>query len=750
MTAAADQGAEFEIAHVLCTDIVGYSKLMTDEQTSRLRKLNELVQSNAQVRRADALGKLLRLPTGDGIVLVFFTSPQAPVECAVELARALQAYPEIQMRMGVHSGPVSRVNDVNRQANVAGAGINIGQRVMDCGDAGHILLSQRVAEDLAHFSRWRPCLHDLGECEVKHGVRLRLVNLYMDEEVRRHLVEPSFTDDVGNRAFPEKLKRARDERDAAMLQIDEAKTTKKDRIAATRRRLVIVAASLFAVVLGGVSLWRVGWLRPSVPNRTVVPLKTTGIESLAIKPLDNLSGDPANDYFADGMTDELTTKLSQIRALKRVVARSTMMKYKQSPKSSADIAHEVDVKAMVEGSVVLAGDQARVSVQLVDVGTDKTLWAESYTRNVANIVRLQNEVAVAIANAIALELTPGEKTRFANAPPVNPQAYDCYLRGKNIVRVSREAANSSIELLEKAVSLDENFADAYAELSSAYSDKAYFFQADDKEWAAKAEKAVAKALELNPELPSALLAHAGLLWTPAHGFPHEQVITETKRAVAVAPNYGDAHGFLGAVYFHVGLLDAALSEFKRADELMPGNEAVGFHFGMMDLFQGRYAEASATMEKNVNGFVPAFVAYNIASVLLYEHRAKQATTRIEAAKAQFDDEGGIMTSMQALLFAASGDKSHAKEKIDEAMKIGEGFGHFHHTTYAIASAYALMNESAPAMKWLTYTAENGYPNVSWFERDPNLDHLRRDPRFTAFLQSLKPRFEHLKAIATGP
>ena len=177
MTAAADQGAEFEIAHVLCTDIVGYSKLMTDEQTSRLRKLNELVQSNAQVRRADALGKLLRLPTGDGIVLVFFTSPQAPVECAVELARALQAYPEIQMRMGVHSGPVSRVNDVNRQANVAGAGINIGQRVMDCGDAGHILLSQRVAEDLAHFSRWRPCLHDLGECEVKHRVRLRLVNL---------------------------------------------------------------------------------------------------------------------------------------------------------------------------------------------------------------------------------------------------------------------------------------------------------------------------------------------------------------------------------------------------------------------------------------------------------------------------------------------------------------------------------------------------------------------------------------------
>jgi tetratricopeptide (TPR) repeat protein len=453
------------------------------------------------------------------------------------------------------------------------------------------------------------------------------------------------------------------------------------------------------------------------------------------------------------MTDELTTKLSQIGALKRVVARSTMMKYKQSPKSSADIAHEVSVKAMVEGSVVLAGDQARVSVQLVDVGTEKTLWAESYTRNVANIVRLQNEVAVAIANAIALELTAGEKTRFANAPVVNPQAYDCYLRGKNIVRVSREATNSSIELLERAVSLDDNFADAYAELASAYSDKGYFFQADDKQWAAKAEKAVAQALKLNPELPSALLAHAGLLWTPAHaghGFPHEEAITEAQRAIAVAPNFGDAHGFLGAIYFHVGLLDAALSEFKRADDLMPGNEGIGFHLGMMDLFQGRYREAAATMEKNTKGFVPAFVEYNIAGALLYDGHAKEAKERIDAAKAQFDDEGGIMTSMQALLFAASGDKPRAKEKIDEAIKIGEGFGHFHHTTYAIASAYALMNEPEPAMKWLTYTAGNGYPNLTWFERDPNLDNLRRDPRFTAFLQSLKPRFEHLKAIAAGP
>jgi TolB-like protein/class 3 adenylate cyclase len=748
MTAEADSGAEFEIAHVLCTDIVGYSKLMTDEQTNRLRKLNELVQANEQVRRADALGKLLRLPTGDGIVLVFFTSPQAPVECAVELARALRAHPEIQMRMGVHSGPVNRVSDVNRQANVAGAGINIGQRVMDCGDAGHILLSQRVAEDLAHFSRWRPCLHDLGECEVKHGVRVNLVNLYMDEEVRRHLFQPSFTDDVGNRAFPEKLRRARDEQDAATLEIDDAKKT--GRVSATRRRLLIIGVFLFALVLGSLGFWQIARLRSSVVDRAGAAAGNVGIESLAVKPLKNLSGDKGKEYFADGMTDELTTKLSQIGALKRVVAHSTMMKYKESPKSSADIAREVNVKAMVEGSVVLDGDQARISVQLIDAGTGDMLLDRSYTRNAANIVQLQNEVAVAIADAVALELTPGEKTRFADAREVKPQAYDYYLQGKHIVRVSKQAADNSIELLEKAVSLDDKFADAYAELANAYSDKSFFFEAGDKEWAAKAENAVTKALELDPQLPSALLAHAGLLWTPSHGFPHEQVITEIRRALSVAPNFGDAHFVLGAVYFHVGLLEEALSEFKRANDLMPGSELVHYHFGLMELFQGRYGEAAATLEENVNGFVRASVEYNIAAALFYDGHQKEAKARIDAAKAKFDDEGGIMSAMQALLFAKAGDKPHAREKIEDAIKLGQGFGHFHHTTYVIACAYALMNEPEAAMKWLTYTAENGYPNLTWFERDPNLLNLGKDPRFVRFLEQLRPRFQHLQAIAAAP
>src|SRR6478609_10000510 len=170
-----------EIAHVLFIDIVGYSKLRTNEQSGQMEKLREIVRGTEQYRTAEAEGKLLRLPTGDGGALAFRNNPEAPVLCAEEIAKALKNHPEIWLRMGIHSGPVNEVTDLNEQANIAGAGINIAQRVMDCGDAGHILISKRVADDLDDSEEWRPYLHDLGACEVKHGVRVSIVNLYGDE-----------------------------------------------------------------------------------------------------------------------------------------------------------------------------------------------------------------------------------------------------------------------------------------------------------------------------------------------------------------------------------------------------------------------------------------------------------------------------------------------------------------------------------------------------------------------------------------
>src|SRR5437773_5255385 len=183
--------ARLEIGHVLFIDIVGYSKLLVKQQSELLRELNEVVAGTDEFRQAESAGKLIRLPTGDGMALVFRTNGEAPVECAMEIARALKSHLAIQLRMGIHSGPVNEVVDVNQRANIAGAGINMAQRVMDCGDAGHILLSKHVAEDLEQDDRWRPLLHDLGTCEVKHGVRVGVTNLYSGE--------------VGNPQLPKKF-----------------------------------------------------------------------------------------------------------------------------------------------------------------------------------------------------------------------------------------------------------------------------------------------------------------------------------------------------------------------------------------------------------------------------------------------------------------------------------------------------------------------------------------------------------------
>src|SRR5205814_4626137 len=220
MPAESQVSVQLQIGHVLFMDLVGYSMLLLDEQRQFQEQLTEIVRGTEQVCIAKAAGKLIRLPVGDGMALVFFNSPEEPVRCALEITEALKAYPQLQLRMGIHSGPVSGVTDVNDRSNIAGAGINMAQRIMDCGDAGHILLSKRVADDLAQDGRWRPQLHELGECVVKHGVALFVVNLY--------------TDSAGNPRLPEKIKLTRQEQAAATLR---------------RRSVLIGAAILLAAAL---------------------------------------------------------------------------------------------------------------------------------------------------------------------------------------------------------------------------------------------------------------------------------------------------------------------------------------------------------------------------------------------------------------------------------------------------------------------------------------------------------------------
>ena len=292
MPAESPAEVKFEIGHVLFIDIVGYSKLLINQQSEQLETLRNIVRATQQYRAAEAEGKLLRLPAGDGGALVFGNTPEAPVLCALEISKKAKDHPELRIRMGIHSGPVNAVTDLNEQANIAGAGINIAQRVMDCGDAGHILLSRHVAEDLEHYPRWQPYLHELGECEVKHGVRLSLVNLY--------------TDDAGNPALPDRLRA--DERE-------------NDGWFAKRRGPLLGSAGAIAVAGILAALFLSGIVRPRTKNPSSTlnepPGGAMSEKSIAVLPFENLSDDKQNAFFTDGVQDEILTALAKLSLMGR-------------------------------------------------------------------------------------------------------------------------------------------------------------------------------------------------------------------------------------------------------------------------------------------------------------------------------------------------------------------------------------------------------------------------------------------------
>ncbi len=397
MSAEVKKEIQLEIGHVLFIDIIGYSKLLITEQSELLRRLSDVVRETEQFRSAEAQGKLVRLPTGDGMALVFRNSPEAPVQCALELTKRLKAHPKLSVRMGIHSGPVNEVADVNERANITGAGINMAQRVMDCGDAGHILLSKRVADDLEQYPQWRSHLHDLGECEVKHGVRVHVVNLY--------------TEEVGHPEVPEKFRQVKEEEQRAPA------TAVSDAKPARRPRALIAALVMAAVAAAGFYIFS---------HRSS---STTPEKSIAVLPFENLSEEKGNAYFAEGIQDEILTRLAKIADLK-VISRTSTQKYKSAPDNLREIAKQLAVANILEGSVQKAADKVRVNVQLINATTDAHLWAETYDRKLTDIFGVESDIAKTIAEALQATLTGSEKTAIAKRPTANSEAYELYLKGR--------------------------------------------------------------------------------------------------------------------------------------------------------------------------------------------------------------------------------------------------------------------------------------------------------------------------------
>src|SRR5712692_6781421 len=523
---------QLEIAHVLFIDIVGYSKLSINDQHAAIDELTQAVRTSEQFQNAEAAARLIKIPIGDGMALVFYKSPEEPVECALEISRALKEHR--QLRMGVHSGPVSGVIDVNGQANLAGAGLNMAQRVMACADAGHILLSRHVADDLEGYEQWRPFLHDLGFCEVKHGVKLQVVNLC--------------TNEAGNRAVPVKLR--------------------AQRRGVARTRWILLATSL--VLLAAVVAAFVAVSRRAARSSTATPEK-----SIPVLPFENLSEEKANAYFADGIQDEILTRLSKIADLK-VISRTSTQHYKSAPENLPEIARQLGVANILEGSVQKSGDAVRVNVQLIKAANDSHLWAETFDRKLTDIFSVESEVAKAIADQLRAHLSGREEQVIAAKPTDNPEAYDAYLRGlAYTLKAGNTPANAlgAQKYLREAVRLDPKFALGWALLS--YVEALGYLTRNLQPTVALCEEsrqAAETALTLDPNLGEAVLAK---------GFYHYACLKDYDTAVRyfeqarqLLPNSSRIPESLAYVARRRGQWDRSESYFNEAERLDPRNASL--------------------------------------------------------------------------------------------------------------------------------------------------------------------------------
>ncbi|PYL70514.1 MAG: hypothetical protein DMF22_09185 [Verrucomicrobia bacterium] len=571
-----------EIAHLLLIDVVGYSTLLVNEQIELLQELNQIVHGTQSFRAAEAIGKLIRVPTGDGMALLFFRSPEEPVRCALEISRALQDHPRIQLRMGIHSGPVAPVRDVNEQTNMTGSGINVAQRVLDCGDGGHILLSGHVAEDLADYRHWQPYLHDLGECEVKHGLRLHLFNLYKDG--------------LGNPQVPEKLTPRWKHKPALVRRVSPPRWPKP---------LLVVALVVSAVALIASSL--VFFNRASSPP-TTSPLseetasKATVLvpeKSIAVLPFENRSEEKANAYFADGVQDEILARLSKVADLK-VISRTSTQHYKSAPENLPEIAKQLGVAHILEGSVQKRGDAVRVNVRLVKAANESHLWADTFDRKLTDIFSVESEVAKAIADQLRAKLSGQEEQVIAAKPTDNVEAYDAYLRG--LAYTLKTGTNTPAyylaaqKYLREAVRLDPKFALAWALLSLV--DARGYISVNLQPTVALREEtrqAAETALTLQPNLSEAL--HAKAFYHYACLKDYDTAVRYFEQARQFLPNNSRIPQSLAYVARRRGEWDRSEAYFNEAERLDPRNVSLLAQHALSYTMLRRFPEAVRKLDQ---------------------------------------------------------------------------------------------------------------------------------------------------------
>src|SRR6266576_2330697 len=751
-----DKAKRLEIAHVLFMDIVGYSKLLTDEQSEALQELNQIVRSTEAAREAEAAGGLTVLPTGDGMALVFAGSVEEPVECALEISQALRAQPSLPVRMGIHSGPIHHVKDANGRENIAGVGINIAQRVMDCGDAGHILVSKRVADDLAQQRRWQPYIHELGDVEVKHGVVVSLVNLYAET--------------IGNPTPPTRLGKARGS-------IPGSRVGTRKALSPLARAIFILAVLLLALVIvsviftpaimrtldqrrlatrpqptatappsladtiksavakqitdelqGELSRKKNAAVQPP-PNGSAIPEK-----SIAVLPFGNLSRDPDNAYFVEGIQDEILTRLSKIADLK-VISRTSTQKYKSAPDNLRDVARQLGVTNILEGSVQKSNDQVRVNVQLINALTDAHLWAETFDRKLTDIFAVESEIAKSVAENLNAPLNGRAEEVLAERPTENPEAHELYLKGRYLWnRRNTASLRKAGDYFQQAIDLDPNYALAYAGLADVHSLLPIYAGTAPKDDVPKALAAARKAVELDGNLAEAHTSLGNALLFNGQLKLAEQ---EFRRALELNPNYATAHQWLAECLQGQGRFPESLAENERAHELDPLSLIIHASYASTLSAVARYDDAVKQAREALE-IAPDLVPGHEILGQTYEEQGKLDQAIAEYRKANEITPKPANFAMLAHAYAKTGRMAEARKILDTLTALS---AHQYVGAYPLAIVHLALGEKDEALRLLEQSlVERDILLQGLFgsiKIDKRLDPLRKDPRF----QKLVERFD---------
>src|SRR5437762_2514078 len=676
MSPEAPTDSHLEIAHVLFIDIVAYSKLLIDQQTELVKELNEKVRNTEEFRTADAAGKLVRIATGDGVALAFFSSPDAPVRCALQLSEAVRQTPRLRLRMGIHSGPVDKLADVNERSNVAGSGINTAQRVMACGDAGHILLSRRVADDLAQYGRWQPDLHDLGKVETKHGVRIDIVNLYNER--------------VGNAAIPKKI--AEGKRKAA------------------RRAKIRVFVLALGILIAGVALFL-------LQRAKSTKLRAGGPEkSIAVLPFMDLSQAKDQEYFCDGMSEEILDALAKVEGL-RVVARTSSFSFKGKSAEASEVGKKLNVESVIEGSVRREGNRVRITTQLVNAGNGFQLWSETYERELQGVFALQDEITRAVVDALKLKLVvslPVHERR-------NTEAYDLYLQGLYLSnKGSEKDLREGLTFFQRALEKDPKLSRAWTGIA-----KIWFYLADvyvkPLEAYPASRAAALKAIELDEKDAEAhcYLGEAKRIldWD----LPSEE--TELERALQLDPNSAPVHFFLALLPLFRGDVKEGLELVLKAEQLDPVSPIISYVATAAYLADDRLDEAIVEGQRTQQ-LDPHY--FYLDSTLAAAYREKGNFTDAIALYTKAQEETHFPSSGLAITYARMGRQIEARKILDQLLQERRKR---YVSAQIVAAIYVGLGDKEEAFRWLELAATEHSGILQWIAFLPEFRPLRPDKRF---------------------